>query len=376
MTSYPTIQIDTNNRRQRSDFHSLPRRIYRGIPQYVPPLTLGQADPLDTRRNPFFQHSTAAFFVTYTSDHQPAGRIAVLNNRNYNRYHNARTGFFTFFECIDEPAAACSLIEAACDWGRSQGLDEISGPKGFTALDGMGLLARGFEHRPAFGIAYNPPYYPALLEQTGFEMTGEVVSGYLPGSVQLPERIHRASELIQRRRGLRVATYRTRAELRSLIPGLQALYNGALEGTTGNTPLTDAEAKSLGDQLLWFADPRLIKIVLKGDDPVGFLFAYPDISPALQRCGGRLLPFGWLDILRELRQAEWVNINGAGMLPDYRGLGGTALLFSEMEKSIRAGGFKHADLVQIGVENDKMQRELRDFGVDFYKAHRTYRKAL
>lgn len=133
----------------------------------------------------------------------------------------------------------------------------------------------------------------------------------------------------------------------------------------------------MANQMLWFADPRLVKIVMKDEKPVGFLLAYPDLSAALQKTRGRLFPFGWLTLLLELKKTPWVNINGAGMLDEYRGLGGTAILFSEMYKTIRESGqFQHADLVQVGTENDRMQRELRDLGVDFYKTHRLYKKDL
>jgi hypothetical protein len=71
-----------------------------------------------------------------------------------------------------------------------------------------------------------------------------------------------------------------------------------------------------------------------------------------------------------------LNINGAGISEQYRGLGGTAILFSELAKSLQNTQYEHADLVQIGVENDRMQRELRDLGVDFYKTHRLYQRAL
>jgi hypothetical protein len=161
-----------------------------------------------------------------------------------------------------------------------------------------------------------------------------------------------------------------------MLPKLQAMYNDSLEGTTGNTPLTDEEIQTLADQIQWFADPKLIKIVLKDDEPVGFLLAYPDISAAVQRTRGRVFPFGWVDLLLELKRTKWVNVNGAGIIEKYRGLGGTALLFSEMQKSIVEGGFEHADIVQIGVDNDKMQRELRDLGIDFYKTHRLYERAI
>jgi hypothetical protein len=129
--------------------------------------------------------------------------------------------------------------------------------------------------------------------------------------------------------------------------------------------------------MLWFADPTLIKIVMKDNTPVGFLLAYPDISAAVQKTKGRLFPLGWVTLLRELQTTEWININGAGMLPAYRGLGGTAILYSELFKSVTdRPRFRHAEVVQIGLENERMQRELKNFGIDFYKVHRTYQRNL
>jgi hypothetical protein len=129
----------------------------------------------------------------------------------------------------------------------------------------------------------------------------------------------------------------------------------------------------MAKQLLWLADPKLVKLVMKDNKPVGFLLAYPDVSAALQKTGGRLFPFGWLTLLLELRRTTWININGAGLLPEYRGSGGTAILYSEMFKSVTENPrYKHADIVQIGLENKNMQREMENFGIDFYKMHRTY----
>lgn len=370
------IPIDPANPFQVKQFLTLPFLIYQDNPQWVPPLASEARRILDRKRNPFYQHSQAAFFLAYDEHQNPLGRLAVLDNKNYNAYNHEQTAFFYCFECKDNKRVSQGLFEAGFSWAQQRGLDKIRGPKGFSTLDGMGLLVKGFEHRPAFGIPYNPPYYPALVEAAGFQSEGDIVSGYLDTSIQFPEKIHRISELVQRRRGLTVARYRSRRDLRSLIPRLQELYNTALEGTTGNVPLTDKEAKTMADQLLWFANPRLIKIVMKDDQPVGFLFAYPDISAAMQRTQGHLFPFGWLTLLLELHRTKWVNINGVGIIEQYRGLGGTAILFSEIFKSIVEGGFKYSDLVQIGAENDNMQRELRDLGIVFYKTHRIYQRPL
>ncbi len=370
------VAIDPADREQAQAFLRLPFRLYRHLPQWAPPLAGDARRMLDRKRHPFYRHSEAAFFLTLNNEAQPVGRIAVLDHRNYNAYNNKRTAFFYLFECENDPETAQGLFEAAFAWARDRGLDRMIGPRGFTALDGLGLLVRGFEHRPALGIPYNPAYYPALVEAAGFTRQEDIVSGHLDARVQFPARIHELAERVAQRRGLRILTFQRRRELRAIVPSLRELYNAALGETSGNFPLTDDEVKTMADQMLRFADPRLIKIVAKGDEPVGFLFAYPDPTDAIQRTGGRLFPLGWAHLLLEMRRTRWININGAGIRKEYRGLGGTAILFSELHKTLVGNRFTDADLVQIGVENANMQREMRDLGVDFYKMHRLYERAF
>src|SRR4030042_1109494 len=370
------LEIDPSDRYRTQQFIDLPDKLYRDTPQWVPPLVTDTKRIFDKQHNPFYRHSDASFFLAITADGAAIGRLAILNNQHYNEFNHEKTSFFYLFESILDPDASFELLTAGIEWARRAGLSKIIGPRGFSSLDGLGMLVSGFEHRPAFGIPYNLPYYPELVEFAGFTPQSDIVSGYLPADIQFPPNIHKISELVKQRRGISIARYHTRRDLRHLINQLKTLYNEMTQGTTGNTPLTDEEAKSLANQLLWFADPRLIKVIMKAGAPIGFLFAYTDISAAVQRTKGRIFPFWWIDLLLEMRHTKWVNINGAGILEDYRGLGGTAILFSEMHKSILEGRLKHAEIVQIGVENDKMQRELRDLGMDFYKTHRIYQREI
>lgn len=381
--SIDIVQIDPANKQHVRAYLDLPFRIYRDIPQWVPPLAMDARQVFDQRRYAFYEHSEAAFFLARDERGLARGRLAMLNNRNYNRHFNTATAHFCQFECEDDVAISAQLFEAGFAWACARGLNLVFGPKGFTAFDGFGLLAKGFEHRPAFGLPYNPPYYPALVEAAGFRPVGDSLSGYLSASTQLPDKIRQVAELVQARRGLRVASCKNRADLKRAVKHLYQLHNEVLVGVDGAPPITEAEVKVLADQMLWFADPKLIKIVLKVSDkpgepdrPVGFLLAYPDISAALQRTGGRLFPLGWVHLLQELRRTRWININGAGMIPQYRGLGGTAVLFYEMYKSVHGSRYEHADVVQIAANNDRMHRELREVGVDFYKAHRMYERPL
>jgi hypothetical protein len=356
-------------------FLDLPFRLYRDVPIWVPPIRDDARRQIDPRRNPFFGHSSALILLARLQG-RPVGRLVVLDNSNYNRFNHTTTAFFSLFECEDDTATAAALFAAGFAWARRRGLTTIQGPQGFTAMDGLGLLVEGFQHRPAFGIPYHLPYYERLLLGVGFEPAGDILSGYLGPQVQFPERIHQVAARVMERRGLRVGRFRSRKDLMRLAPVLGDLYNQSLGGTSGNVPLTDEEVGAIARQMVAFANPRLIKILYKGETPVGFLFAYPDISRAVQRTGGRLWPLGWALWLLELRRTEWVNVNGAGIAEGYRGLGGTALLFSEMFKSVRDGGFRHADIVQVGSENLPMLRELRSLGVDFYKRHRLFRRTV
>jgi len=300
-----------------------------------------------------------------------------LDNRLYNQHNHEKTAFFYLFECEKSEDTANGLFLFAFDWADKRGLDKIQGPHGFTALDGLGLLVKGFEFTPALGLPYNPEYYEELILKQGFQPVDDIISGFLGKDCAFPERIHELAGRTKERRGLSIASFKKRSELRAGISRMKDLYNEAITGTTGGIPITDEEIKALARQMLWIADPKLVKIVMKGDKAVGFLLAYPDISAALQKNNGRLLPFGWISLLLERRNTDRININGAGMAAEYRGLGGTAILYSELYKSLMENPrYQQVEVVQIGMENSRMQREMENFGMNFCKIHRTYQKEL
>jgi len=154
------IEINPGSRQDHKRFLQLPFRIYQGIPQWVPPLASEASRIFDQKKHPFYQNGEAAFFLALDRLGMPCGRVAALRHRKYNEYNHDNAAFFYLFECIDDRNISQTLFDRVIDWAKSRGLTKIIGPKGFTALDGLGLLIKGFEHRPAFGLPYNPPYYP------------------------------------------------------------------------------------------------------------------------------------------------------------------------------------------------------------------------
>ncbi len=126
------------------------------------------------------------------------------------------------------------------------------------------------------------------------------------------------------------------------------------------------------------ADPRLIKVIAHGDDVVGFVLGFVDISAALQRAKGRLLPFGIFDLLLDMKRSDWIAVNGAGILPEFQGRGGNALLYSELENAIFTQNFRfqHGEMTQIAESAIQMSRDIVNLGGEPYKRHRVYIKTL
>ena len=370
-------QVDTKNKSQVKRFVRIPYRLYQNHPQWVPPLFIDAEMQLNKNKHPFYEHSDADFFIA-SRDGKEVGRIGALENRRFNDYHSTRQAQFYLFECEDDPEAASALFERVFDWARSRGLDRVVGPKGFGALDGYGMLIDGFENRQMMTMMnYNYPYYSKLVEALGFEKEVDFVSCYLSTETfKLPERIHSIAERVQQRGTLTVKRFQNKSELKAWAKQIGKAYNQAFVNNWEYYPLTDNEISFILSNILTIADPRLIKVITHQEDIVGFLFGFPDLSAALQRAKGKLLPFGLINILLEMRRTKWIALNGAGILPEYQGRGGNALLYSEMDKTIKDFGYRHADLTQVAETALQMRSDLINIGGKPYKNHRVFHKQI
>lgn len=370
-------QIDLEDRRQVRTFLDLPFKLYRDNPLWVPPIRMDAATQLNPKKHPFYEHSDAGFFLA-RRDGEPVGRIGALENKPYNRYHGTAQVQFYLFECVEDFEVAQALFESAYAWARERGLDTMVGPKGFGALDGYGMLVEGFEFRPAMTMMnYNPAYYPEFAEKLGFQKEVDFVSCYLDANkFHMPDRVHRIAARAAKRSGLEVRRFKNKRELVAMADRIGKLYNDSFINNWEYYPLSENEIKFLTDNLMTVSDPKLIKIIMHGEDIVGFLFGFHDLSSAIQRNKGRLFPFGLVDLLLEFRRTNWVILNGEGILPEFQGRGGNALMYSEMEKTIREFNFRHADLTQVAESAVQMRHDLENVGAVPYKNHRVYKRSI
>jgi GNAT superfamily N-acetyltransferase len=370
-------KIDTSKKLEVKRFIRIPFRLYADHPQWVPPILVDREKQLNREEHPFYEHSEGDFFIA-VRDRQDVGSLAVFENRTYNDYHGTKQAQFYFFESEDDQEVANALFERAFDWARKRGLNAIVGPKGLGALDGYGMLVQGFEHRQMMTMMnYNYPYYPQLVEALGFEKVVDFVSSYIyTADFNLPERVHRIAERVQKRGTLRVQRFKNKRELVAWSDRIGKAYNQAFVNNWEYFPLTEREIKFVVDSILTIANPRLMKIMVHDEDVVGFLLGFPDISAAIQRSKGRLLPLGIIDMLLEMRRTDKISLNGVGILPEFQGHGGNALMYSEMEKTVKDFGFEHAELTQVAETAVTMRKDLENVGANYYKNHRVYVREL
>ena len=370
-------RVDTESRFQVRRFVDLPYRLYAGHPQWVPPLRRDVAGTMNRGRHPFYERADAEFFVALR-DGRVTGRIAALENRPFNSYHGTREADFYFFDCENDPESTAALFERVFEWARERKLERLVGPKGFSPLDGYGILVEGFEHRQLMMMMnYNHPYYVPLLEGLGFRKEVDFLSRFMVRKdFVLPERMRRIADRVSARGKLEVKSFRRKRDLIAWAPRIGAAYNRAFVHNWEYYPLSPRQIDFVVRNVMIVADHSLIKVITHGEEVAGFLFAFPDVSATLQRLRGRLSPVGIARLLLEMRRSRSVALNGAGILPEYQGRGGNALLYSEIERTVNGRAFEHAELTQVAETAIQMQRDLEQFGARVYKRHRVYARDI
>jgi hypothetical protein len=369
-------KVDTGNKQQVKRFVELPYRLYKDCPQWVPPLYLDAYMYLNREKHPFHEHSDVDFFLA-VRDGKDAGRIAAIENKPFNQYHHTKKADFYFFECENDLEAATALFNTVFDWAKARGLNLVVGPKGMGPLDGYGVLVFGHEHRQTMTMLnYNYPYYQQLVEAQGFQKEVDFVSCFLPADkFQIPERVEKITQRVMERGGLKVKQFKNKKELISWAPRIGKAYNNAFVNNWEYYPLTQREIDFVVSNIMTVADHRLIKIITHGEDVVGFLFAFHDVSAAMQRAHGKLFPFGLIDILLELKRTNTVSVNGMGILPEFQGHGGNAILYSEMGHTLLGfQQFAHVEMTQVAETTEQMRADLKNLNGVEYKNNRVYRR--
>lgn len=360
--------------RERKQFVTLPWRIYRDDPDWVPPLIRDELEFISPKHNPFFEHADVEHFIAWKGP-EPVGRIAAIHNRLHNEFHGDRVGFFGLFECADDPSVASALFEAAEEWLRSKGCDTMRGPMSYSTNDTCGLFVEGRPGPPYIMMPHNPPYYARLIESFGFEKAKDLLAYVITDDVSFQSHVDRIDRLIKRKRNVVVRSI-DKKRWDDEVEVVRDIYNSAWERNWGFVPYTRHEFDHMARSMKQIVDPTLVAILEVDGRPVGFGLALPDANIATREANGRLFPFGLIKILLALRKIDRARVPILGLLEEYRGRGYDALLYVHLFRNGVAKGYREGELSWILEDNMPMRRGIEKFGGTVYRTYRVFDKPI
>jgi GNAT superfamily N-acetyltransferase len=361
-------------RRELTEFIRLPWMLYRGAPNWVPPLISERRRHLSRRHNPFFEHAEAEYFLARV-DGRPVGRISAHVDHRLNEFQANRWGCFGFFECVDDERVAGALLGAAESWLRERGRDRMVGPLDFSTNHECGVLVEGHELMPQVLENWHHPYYQLLLEGLGLKKAMDLYKWQILTADHhrvLPV-IYELADSLQERHGIRVRNMRKR-DFQAEVRRFMEVYNAAWESNWGFVPLTDAELTAYAKELKPILDERFAFIAERDGEVVGAALTLPDINKVLARLNGRLLPLGWLRLLRERRRIDEIRVFALGVKREYRHTGTAAAFYAEHWRESLRRAIRRVETGWILEVNEPMNHAMQALGGDIVKRYRLYER--
>lgn len=353
-------------------FLRMPWEVYRDDPCWVPPLMWERLRFLSPRHNPFFEHAEVALWLA-EEDGRPVGRIAAVLDRHWIEYRGEAMGGFGMFESVARREVARALLERVAEWCAARGMRVLRGPFNLSTNHECGLLVEGFGMPPKFMMPYNPPYYAELLESCGFRKAKDLLAWRLDMS-STPDLEAR----LERLRGRLRARVR-RMDPRSFERDLEAaweVYRDAWCENWGFVPPTEREFRYLAERLRRVVDPALALIAEVDGRPVGVCLSVPDLNEVLLRMRGRLLPWGFLHLLRWRRRVRSFRGLLLGVRREYRRRGVELLLQLETKREALRRGYREGEMSWVLEDNLPVNNALRRAGAVAYKRYRIYEREL
>jgi GNAT superfamily N-acetyltransferase len=374
-----TVQIQAVNTPEAAElFLDVPNVVYANDPNWVPPLRSSIAKQF-APENPFFEYGRLQRFIALTADGKAVGRIGAAVNDRLIEKEQQKIGLFGYFECIEAFHVAEALLEAACQWLHDQGMTTVRGPIDLTTHNNCLFLVEGFDSAPYIMMPYNPPYYPAFMEQAGWQKAKDAYAYDLPLDRLLSPEYERAYRIAVKS-GVDFRPIRLKGEeFKQDVIGLYNLFTTAFANNWSSTPRTQEEFIEEAKDLQTLVDPDVFWIAEDQGKMIGFFMGLPDYNIALKHVNGKL---NWLGILKFLwykRSIDRGRVIAICVLPEYRRkMVAPALIHLGMKGGVltRKKPYKQTELSWVYEDNHLSRRIIESTGAKIYKTFRIYEKTL
>lgn len=366
-----------SSRADRRDFLGLAAALYRDDPHWIAPLRFEERMRV-FGKNPLFEHAEVKAWVARRGG-RPLGRITAQIDRLQQETQGNQAGSFGMLEAEDDPEVFAALFGAAEAWLRERGCTEVRGPFNLSINEEAGLLVEGFDTPPCVMMSHGRPYYPAQVEEQGYEKAQDLFAYTLKSAFAPPPVMLKLAERAARE--VRMRTLRRR-DLAAELEILRDIFNDAWAGNWGFVPFTRAEFAELGKVLAALTPEDYVQIAEIDGRPVAFIVALPNVNEAARDLRGRLLPLGWAKLLWRLKvsgvHSGRVPLLGVRREYHHTRLGPTLafMVTNAARVSLARRGIIDVELSWILEGNSGMRNIIETIGGTAYKRYRIYRKWL
>jgi len=368
-----------NSKRELKQFIQFANDLYVDCPYYCPPLFFDEMNCFEPDHNPALEVCEYQLWMAFR-DGKAVGRIAGIINHKANEKWNYKHVRFGWFDFIDDLEVSRTLLDTVVAWGKERGMDALNGPVGFTDFDHEGLLIDGYDYPAVMASLYNYPYYVKHME--AYELTKDAdwieLQVYPPNGC--PERLNRIAEIVKQRSHVHVDKVKNSRELVRKY-GIQYMdvIDEAYQKLYNFQPMTAKQKNYYKDMYFPLLNFDFVTLVVnEKDEIVGVGLGMPDISDALRKCGGKLLPLGWYYLLKALKAKHMESFSFLliAVRPDYQDKGINALFFQDQIPIINKYDIKRLETTNILETNTKNIANFTQFDHKRHKQHRAYIKTI
>jgi len=362
-------------KREREAFIKLPFRLYADDPHWVPPLILAERELLDTAKNPFFRHAEIELYLAWR-DGMPVGRIAAIDDDQHNEAHGDNLAFFGFFEAEDA-AAAAALLQAAEQWAAKRGRDALRGPANPSLNHTAGMLVGPFDIDPYIQTTHNPPTYPEWVEAAGYGKAKDLLTWWFNMAQGVNPRAARILRRIDSRLDPKptIRPFSKRNFEQDALTVLR-IFSEAWANNWGFVPPTEEEFLHTAKDMRMILNFDLAIIMELEGEPIAFCLTIPDMNQVFKRMGGRLLPFGFLHLLRKGSIVDRCRLLLLGVVAEHRQKGLELALIAHSIRIAQKIGWRSGECGWTLEDNDGINKAIRLVGGEHSKTYRMYEKRL
>lgn len=363
---------EVRTKAQLNKFISFPHLLYKNDSNYVPALNISVKETLSTK-NPFLNHSQIALFIALDNN-RVVGRIAAIYNKTHLNTYKDNTGFFGFFDSINDVNVSNFLFDTCKTWLKEKGLNKVIGPTSLTTNEICGFLNFGFDLPPSVQMPYNFEYYNALALSYGFEKEIDLYSYSINGDILsekysniLEQRSEKLEEKDIRIRSLSKKTFHKD------ISKLRVVYNKCNKYNWGFMPLNEEEFNYMAKDLKMITPLDMALIAEIGNDIIGYMISVPNINQAIKHCkNGKLFPLGLFKLLWYKRRIKTSRIMILGVLEEYKGMGVDLLLYMRMKEVLNKHGIYEYEACYVLENNGNMNSIIKKVSKELLKTYRLY----